>query len=222
MGSFCLYGGEGGIRTRVALARLNRFRVEIINQQLSFNQTVAPFSPLDSYSGIPPVTDVLCSGLLRFLYAVTPAVIARNTVTKQSPCNAQLSQMALNIHAPVQDTHDIDTAFHNEIKDQVLAGRVNAQPLVQFIPTLPQFRVTCQFRTDISQAVYVVPGLLHAPGRNGVIPDRVDIGSRLRPQPDFSHASARLPWRLHRHQSQKVRPVRCRFLPGWLFAVRPV
>jgi len=62
-------GGEGGIRTLVARYGLNRFRVEIINQQLSFNQQVAPFSPFGSYSGIPPVTDVLCSGLLQFLYA---------------------------------------------------------------------------------------------------------------------------------------------------------
>ena len=58
--------------------------------------------------------------------------------------------MALNIHAPVQDADNIDAVFHNEIKDQVLAGRVNAQPLVQYISTLPQFRVTCQVRVQIS------------------------------------------------------------------------
>jgi hypothetical protein len=101
--------------------------------------------------------------------------------------------MALNIHAPVQNADNIDAVFHNEIKDQMLAGRVNAQPAVQFIPALTQFRVIRQFPTDIAQAVYVVPCLLHAPGRNGLIPDRIDIGSSLRAQPDFSHASARLP-----------------------------
>jgi hypothetical protein len=68
-----------------------------------------------------------------------------------------LFHMALSIHAPVQDANNIYALVHCEIKNQVLAGRVNAQPLVQFIPTLPQFRTTCQFRTDISQAVYVVP-----------------------------------------------------------------
>jgi hypothetical protein len=64
--------------------------------------------------------------------------------------------MAPNIHAPVQDTDDINAIFHDETKYQVLAGRVN------------------------TQAVYVVPCLLHAPGRNGVIPDRIDIGSSPR------------------------------------------
>jgi len=62
-------GGEKGFEPLWGGKAPNRFRVEIINQQLSFNQTVAPFSPFDSYSGIPPVTDVLCSGLLQFLYA---------------------------------------------------------------------------------------------------------------------------------------------------------
>lgn len=121
--------------------------------------------------------------------------LPRNAVTKQSPCNVRLYKMALNIHAPVQDADDIDTFVQNKIKDQVLAGGINAQPVVQFIPALAQFRVIRQFRTDIAQTVYVVPCLLHTPGRNGVIPDRVDIGSSPRSQPDFSHASARLPWR---------------------------
>ena len=77
-GGLMLYWRRGwGSNPRGANAP-NRFRVEIINQQHSFNQTVAPFSPLGSYSGIPPVTDVLCSGLLRFLYAANPSVIARN------------------------------------------------------------------------------------------------------------------------------------------------
>ena len=101
-------------------------------------------------------------------------------VTKQSPC---YSPSILN-----GAEH-----FHDEIKYQVLAGRVNAQPLVQFIPTLPQFRVIRQFSTDIAQAIEIMPGLLHTPRLNGVIPDRVDIGSCLRPQPDFSHDSGRLP-----------------------------
>ena len=86
-----------------------------------------------------------------------------------------LFQMALIIHAPVQDADDINAVFHNEIKNQVLAGWVNTQPVVQFIPALTQFRVIRKFRTNISQAVYVVSRLLHAPRRNGVIPDRIDI-----------------------------------------------
>ena len=58
--------------------------------------------------------------------------------------------MMVSIHAPVQNTHNIDAVVYREIKYQVLAGWVNTQALMHLIPAFPQFGIVSQFCADVA------------------------------------------------------------------------
>ena len=63
--------------------------------------------------------------------------VIRNAVTaiaedRPTPIAALLwwSQVALNVHTPVKNTHHVDSDINSQIKNQMFASRVDAQTFV--------------------------------------------------------------------------------------------
>lgn len=81
--------------------------------------------------------------------------------------------MRPNVHAFVEDAHDIDAIVGRKVEDQMLGARINAEPLVDFIVESPSLRVLGERFEHAIQGVEISLGLLTAPGVHSVIPNAV-------------------------------------------------